>query len=74
MFAALKVLKYRKAEESAFALRCMGIFYVYNVFAIYGGFHHPCIHCNGVCEPFGKDFKQRFSGYPPFLYPHKCFK
>ena len=74
MFAALKVLKYRKAEESAFALRCMGIFYVYNVFAIYGGVHYPCIHCNGVCEPFGKAFKRVLSEYPPFLYPHKCFK
>ena len=53
MFATLKVYIYREAEESAFALRCTGIFYVGNVLVIYGGFHYPCIHCNGVCEPLG---------------------
>lgn len=61
MFATLKVyFSYQEAEVSAFALRCTGIFYVGNVLVIYGGFHYPCIHCNGVCEPLGIDFKQRF--------------
>ena len=47
---------YREAEESAFAMRRTGIFYVGNVLVIYGGFHYPCIRCNGVCEPHDKDF------------------
>lgn len=74
MFATLKVHNlYREAEESAFALRCTGIFYARNVLVIYGGFHYPCIHCNGVCEPLCIELLAAVSsGYPPFMYPHKC--
>lgn len=57
MFATLKVLNYIVRQKSL-PLHCVAraFFYARNVLVIYGGFHYPCIHCNGVCEPHDKDF------------------
>lgn len=75
MFAALKVLKILRRQKSL-PLHCVAwAFFMSITYLLYmAGSTIRAYIVMVYASLLSKDFKQRFSGYPPFLYPHKCLK